>query len=52
MTSRSALPETVDDDLCDEDAAVLLPLLAQLRQVRSDQREALRWLAEHADGRA
>ena len=52
MTHRSALPEAEDvDDLTTEDVAVLMPLLAQIQQARSDQREALLWLAQHSDGR-
>jgi hypothetical protein len=47
MTSRSTLPTT--DDLSDEDVAVLMPVLAQIQQVRADQREALVWLAQHAE---
>ena len=49
---RSAMPETAVDaggDLSDEDVAVLMPLIAQIQQARSDQREALIWLAEHPE---
>ena len=52
MTSRSALPDTTmnaSDDLTDADLAALLPLITQLQQARSDQQEALTWLAEHPD---
>lgn len=51
MTNRPALPETddPDDDLCAEDVAVLMPLICQIQRARADQREALIWLAEHAD---
>jgi hypothetical protein len=53
MTTRSALPTTdVADDVSDEDIAVLMPLLAQLQQARSDQREALIWLAQHCEDSA
>jgi hypothetical protein len=50
MTSRSAVPDTTKNagaDLTDEDVAALMPLITQLQQARSDQREALTWLAEH-----
>jgi hypothetical protein len=45
------MPETpaAEDELSAADVAALLPLLAQIQQARSDQREALRWLAEHAE---
>ena len=48
--TRSTLPvAAADDALTDEDVAALLPLLAQIHQARADQREALTWLAQHAD---
>lgn len=49
MTTRSTLSTPDIDDLADEDVATLLPLLAQIHQARSDQREALLWLAQHPD---
>jgi hypothetical protein len=50
MTTQTTLPASdLADDLSDDDVAVLMPLLAQLQQARSDQREALIWLAEHCD---
>ena len=52
MTLRSALPEADDvDDLTADDLAVLMPLIAQIQQARSDQLEALIWLAQHASER-
>jgi hypothetical protein len=50
MTALSAMPEAPSPDpLPDDEVAALLPYLAQLRQARLDQQEALTWLAEHAD---
>jgi hypothetical protein len=52
MSHRFALPEAADvDDLTAEDVAALMPLLAQIQQARSDQQEALAWLAQHAADR-
>jgi len=43
-------PHSTDDDLTDEEIAALMPLVAQVQQVRADQREALIWLAQHTEG--
>jgi hypothetical protein len=48
--TRSTLPAPdIPDDLSDEDVAALMPFLAQIQRARSDQREALLWLAQHCD---